>query len=341
MRKKSFMSQALSLLVVMYFWGCSTFPKVKQDPFYESFYKTVRLIMTGEEKEIYKILRDRESKAEFIEEFWKIRDPDPATDENENKLEFEERIRFANEWFDKYKSSGKGRRKQAEGKSRGWVTERGRIYVILGPPDKVNYGSGWETMDMRRQNILRHRIEIWYYAIYNLTIGFSRKSRTNLAADPLDSSALDDMWKDSLYDEWSMDLDSKVLYALEDAKLNMIASQFRGDVRRAFRFEAEFKDDFIKLIIPTNRLDFLEKEGKLVARFDIKINIYKDHRKMNTIKESRAVSLSEREALSQDIISFEIPCALKEKGKYLLDIIVTDLKGGHLSKYRLNIKHKV
>ena len=132
-----------------------------------------------------------------------------------------------------------------------------------------------------------------------------------------------------------------VLYALEDAKLNMITSEFRGDISRAFRFEAEFKDDHIRLIIPTNRVNFLEKEGKLLSLFDIKINVYKDHKKINMITDSKTISMLEEEVLKLDKIIFEIPCALTEKGKYLLDIIMTDLSGGSLSKYRLNIKHKV
>lgn len=331
----------MALVLVLHAGGCSTLPNVKNDPFYESFYKTARLIMTDQEKEIYKILADREAKAEFIAEFWKIRDPDPGTEENENKIEFEERIRFANEWFDKYKSSGKGLRKGASGESRGWESERGRIYIILGPPDQVNYGSGWEPMDARRQNLVRNKIEIWYYSRYDLTVGFYRKGFAEQSTNPFEYSELDATWRDHQSDDWIMGLNSRVLYALEDAKLNMISSEFRRDINRSFRFEAEFKNNMITLTIPAHRVNFLEEDGKLKARFDIKINIYKDNKKIDVITDLKSLSLLEEELVQQKEIIIEIPCPLTEKGKYLLDIIMSDHSGGSLSKYRLNIKHKI
>ena len=73
--------------------------KINQDPYYESFFEKARLIMTKEEIEIYKQLPDLKSKEEFIDEFWKKRDPFPETPENENKIEFERRIAYANRWF--------------------------------------------------------------------------------------------------------------------------------------------------------------------------------------------------------------------------------------------------
>ena len=94
------------------------------DPFFEK----ARLIMTKEEIEIYKHLPGAEEKEEFIKEFWKKRDPTPATEENENREEFEKRIAYANKWFN-------------EGsKGRGWDTERGRILLQLGFPDRREFG---------------------------------------------------------------------------------------------------------------------------------------------------------------------------------------------------------
>jgi len=66
------------------------------NPFYESFFEKTSLIMTDEEIKIYKCIPDKESKEEFIREFWQIRDPDLDTEENENKIEFERRIEYAN-----------------------------------------------------------------------------------------------------------------------------------------------------------------------------------------------------------------------------------------------------
>jgi GWxTD domain-containing protein len=62
---------------------------------------------------------ERES---FIEDFWRRRDPDPDTEENEYKEEYYERIAYANEHF----ASG----------IPGWKTDRGRIYIMYGPPNE-------------------------------------------------------------------------------------------------------------------------------------------------------------------------------------------------------------
>src|SRR5262249_47951007 len=60
---------------------------------------------------------------QFIEQFWLRRDPTPDTVENEFKEEHYRRIAYANERF----ASG----------IPGWKTDRGRIYIIWGPPDET------------------------------------------------------------------------------------------------------------------------------------------------------------------------------------------------------------
>src|SRR6185369_4571075 len=81
----------------------------------------VRWIITDEERETFKRLSNDEERDNFIEQFWLRRDPTPDTVENEYKEEHYRRITYANEHF-------------AAGKP-GWKTDRGRIYVMFGPPD--------------------------------------------------------------------------------------------------------------------------------------------------------------------------------------------------------------
>jgi len=107
------------LIIVLGMIGCGTSKKVILDPESRDFYKTAQLIMTKEEKEIFNHLPDKESRGEFIEEFWAKRDPDPDTEVNEFKQEFLKRIDYANKYF-------------KEGIP-GWKTDRGRIYIIFGP----------------------------------------------------------------------------------------------------------------------------------------------------------------------------------------------------------------
>jgi len=80
-------------------------------------------IITPEEKTAFKQLSNDEERDQFIEQFWLRRDPTPDTPENEFKEEHYRRIAYANEHF-------------AAGIP-GWKTDRGRIYIIWGPPDQI------------------------------------------------------------------------------------------------------------------------------------------------------------------------------------------------------------
>ena len=82
----------------------------------------VRWIITDEERAAFKQLSNDEERDKFIEAFWQRRDPTPDTEENEFKEEHYRRIAYANEHF-------------AAGIP-GWKTDRGRIYIMYGPPDE-------------------------------------------------------------------------------------------------------------------------------------------------------------------------------------------------------------
>ena len=84
--------------------------------------KDVTYIITDEEKKAFKKLATDDERERFIEEFWRRRDPDPDTEENEFKEEYYERIAYANEHF----ASG----------IPGWKSDRGRIWIMYGKPDE-------------------------------------------------------------------------------------------------------------------------------------------------------------------------------------------------------------
>src|SRR5258707_10494406 len=85
--------------------------------------KDVAYIITDEERKAFKKLATDDERERFIEEFWRRRDPDPDTDENEFREEYYERIAYANEHF----ASG----------IPGWKTDRGRIWIMYGKPDET------------------------------------------------------------------------------------------------------------------------------------------------------------------------------------------------------------
>ena len=84
----------------------------------------VSYIITDEERSAFKQLSNDEERDQFIESFWQRRDPTPDTEENEYKEDHYRRIAYANEHF-------------AAGIP-GWKTDRGRIYIVYGPPDEID-----------------------------------------------------------------------------------------------------------------------------------------------------------------------------------------------------------
>jgi len=84
----------------------------------------VRWIITDEELSAFKKLQNNAERDTFIEGFWQRRDPTPDTAENEYKEEHYRRIAYANEHY-------------AAGMP-GWRTDRGRIYIMYGPPTSVD-----------------------------------------------------------------------------------------------------------------------------------------------------------------------------------------------------------
>jgi GWxTD domain-containing protein len=91
----------------------------------EDYYKKwlredVVYIIDPSELSVFNSLTTPEEKDQFIEQFWRRRDPNPLTLENEFKEEHYRRIAYANEKF----HSGVP----------GWKTDRGWVYIKFGPP---------------------------------------------------------------------------------------------------------------------------------------------------------------------------------------------------------------
>jgi GWxTD domain-containing protein len=80
-----------------------------------------RWLLTASESRDYNALADPLSRSEFIANFWKRRDVTPETAENEFREEFERRTAFADARF-------------AQDEERGSLTDRGMVFVLLGPP---------------------------------------------------------------------------------------------------------------------------------------------------------------------------------------------------------------
>jgi GWxTD domain-containing protein len=86
----------------------------------------VAYIITQSERDAFNRLQSNEEREMFVEQFWLRRDPTPGTVENEFKDEHYRRIAYANDRF------------SSRADTRGWKTDRGRIYITFGPPDEID-----------------------------------------------------------------------------------------------------------------------------------------------------------------------------------------------------------
>ncbi len=119
---------ALSLLLLVSLLAAGQKVKVKErdlPPRQREWLKLVSYIILPQEREVFFQLANDRERDLFIETFWKQRDPTPGTPRNEYKEEILERFNYANKRF-RYSSK------------EGWMTDRGRIYIILGPPVSID-----------------------------------------------------------------------------------------------------------------------------------------------------------------------------------------------------------
>jgi GWxTD domain-containing protein len=83
----------------------------------------VAWIITPAERAEYLRLTTDSVRDQFIVQFWIRRDPTPDTAENEFKEEHYRRIAYTNEHF--------------ADSNAGWKSDRGRIYIVYGPPERI------------------------------------------------------------------------------------------------------------------------------------------------------------------------------------------------------------
>ncbi len=140
--------------------------------------------------------------------------------------------------------------------------------------------------------------------------------------------------------DWDYEVSPSTLliYAMEDAKLNMINPEYREAFIKTFQLKADYDEDFIILDIPVDRILFEEREGRLHSDLDVKITVYRDHKKIDSITLKKTCSFSESEILAVNEISVKIPYRAKKKGYYLFDLVITDLNSLYEAKYRAVIK---
>ncbi len=107
----------------------------------DQMFEKVKYLAVSAEIDQYKNLDSLQSKRQFLFDFWKKRDTDFSTPENEFYNEYMERVRLSDERYGTINRAGS-------------KTDRGRVYVLYGEPDQI---------DRYPSDIDKKPYEIWQY----------------------------------------------------------------------------------------------------------------------------------------------------------------------------------
>ena len=98
-------------------------------PYRKWLNEDVRYIITDQERADFKRLITDDQRDNFIEDFWNRRNPTPQSSENPLKEEHYRRIAYTNTHF--------------AASIPGYRTDRGRFYIMYGPPDSMDSKPGF------------------------------------------------------------------------------------------------------------------------------------------------------------------------------------------------------
>lgn len=115
---------ALAVLVAWQSVATPQRPTENTDPYSKWVNEDVVHIIDAREREAFLRLNTDEEREHSVEQFWERRDPTPGTSGNEFREEHYRRIAYVN---DRYGSPSQA----------GWGTDRGKIYIMYGPPDEI------------------------------------------------------------------------------------------------------------------------------------------------------------------------------------------------------------
>jgi GWxTD domain-containing protein len=232
-------------LILMCFAACYYY-RLEQQLDLESrdWLQRVSHIITAQERKVFLSLPEAERES-FREEFWRKRDPDPMTEENELKVEYFLRLEKANELF-----FGEGRE--------GYLTDRGRILVLYGlplertgsPPDEAGRTS-----------------EIWYYGNFPV-IFVDEFSTGRFTLVTFDLSPLRDLNIKYMH-EIGRSPDQAESFSPETGG----GLSFDWDVRIGLTAGSNRVEGEVEISVPLLHLWFSSEEGRMKTSLDLRLEI--------------------------------------------------------------------
>lgn len=265
--------------------------KPKLDPESAKFYQTARLIMTKEEIKIFERLPDAAARQEFIADFWLKRDPDPDTPENAFKNEFEARAEFVAKRFNKEGMAAHN-------------TDRGRVYILLGPPEKI------EEFSPQVGGSVRGFAQWWSYYNRQLAVEFIDADGTG---------------------RFRMTRHEGDLFGAMD--LMKLGNYVRADdifSKKFVKFEAAYDAAAgeIEVRIPTKGLMFRDNEaGRLQVELRFLVYIYGDKgAAKESFSDARTIVVTDAERETKKTIDIRFAARLKPGSNYV-DVIIMGPEG--------------
>ncbi len=286
------MRKLLILALIPLFLLAADFKKEKEEVFDE-----LMLIMTKQEKKEFKKIKNEEELRKFVEDFWKRRDPDPSDQKNEVKELY-------------YKRMEETKRLFREPGRKPWLTDRGRVYMMLGRP------TSWRKEEMQKNTTVNY--ERWDYEDLHLVVYF--EDEYGLGKYKLSEPS------------------PKFIEIYEHERKFFLPRTRKAPMEISVEIDRKAKKLFIH--VPLNSFSFTKKDGKFYANFVFRFSYgHPDEPQPKTLSQKMSVAVSAQDIKAGDK-EITIPLSIAPlKGNYIIMIEVEDLvSGDKVSKtYKLKI----
>ncbi len=308
MKKKAFITIAVSVLLLLLVSCATTKAKLKMDPESEEFYLYARYLMTRNESKIFSKLNSPEQRRDFIESFWSIRNFSEDENENDFKEEILKRVDHAKKYF-------------RDGVIPGLKSDRGMVHIIMGPANNVEkYYAGARYGEA----ILPNNTIMWYYrdntGAESIRFVFVDRSGTGIFRLNLSASSME------------------LLTAMDRIK-NFTFNKKEGPVSgKLIKFAADYSDPSLAVSVNIRNVSFDRAGDRAKSRFTINLVAYLPDGKFSKKKFNKEVINSSAEVLNKlETIDFKLDIGSYPRGTQL-DLTVVDSIGS--SVYRRVIKVK-
>jgi GWxTD domain-containing protein len=322
MRRAPKAALAAGLVLLVLLGACRLYRLERSLPLkYGDFLNKARYIVSAAERREFLETPDAEKDA-FIETFWKNRDPDPATEENEFKKEYFDRLERAGKIF------------ISEGLP-GWLTDRGRIYILFGPPtDRITQPVGGDYLNRCQ--------EVWYYG--NFPVVFVDETCTgNYKLVSYDLTALRDINLSYMH-ELAQAQESAQTPLREERRMLDYEAGLSWTTRASGRAEGR-----LRIEVPYGKIWFKSEGARLSTTFDISLEAQDANKTVLwQRKEAVEVALSEDDLKAQAGRShaLDVPILIDDpvllsavgRGGIVLAVTLVNRTGGETVRKTLDFK---